>query len=116
MRAYLIAIAVLLVLAAQPSNGWKKGAGDAIWDLNCDFYGNDIGREQTAGEDCSRKCAENSECTHFTYRDGWCYLKRNKRGWVEGRENGPVCGYIKGRSCQDCWGAADPYKRIKYNT
>ena len=101
MKACMIAIGVLLVLAVSSTRAWRDGALDTKWDFDCDFYGNDVGRMQTEGENCGLQCHYNDQCTHFTWRDQMCYLKRNENYWRANHAPGAVCGFIEGRSKQD---------------
>ena len=47
------------------------------WAFDCDFYGFDLIKHNTSGEECGKKCAYNVKCTHFTYNQDTqrCYLK-----------------------------------------
>ena len=102
MKASLFAIAVLLATSVASTNAWKVGSGGSVlWDFNCNFLGNEIDRQETSGEDCGGTCVANLRCTHFTWRDGTCFLKRFTRSsWNENAEAGPVCGFVRGRSMQ----------------
>lgn len=46
------------------------------WALGCEFIGNDLKNVRSAGEECGGKCAANPECTHFTWNDGTCWMKK----------------------------------------
>ena len=72
---------------------WNSGEGGFKWLLNCDFFGNDIGRFVATGEQCGGLCIANPECNHFRNTEGTCYLK--KAPLTTSRTiNGGMCGYV----------------------
>ena len=83
------------------ARNWRQGDnGQVRWDYNCDFYGSDLYNKPSTGEQCGGFCIAESQCTHFTYYSGTCYLKRNVNGFRETSTNGPVCGFVINRSNQ----------------
>ena len=81
---------------------WKDGNGDQVgYDLDCDFFGNDIASVDGRGEDCGGACLHNGSCTHFTWFNNKCYLKRASKSGRRAsfrRINGAVCGFVKTRT------------------
>ncbi|KAK4015956.1 hypothetical protein OUZ56_030921 [Daphnia magna] len=75
-------------------NDWRIGGSDVKWQINCDFYGNDIDKIASSGEDCGNICIAMRPCTHFRYLDGFCYMKAAPITTVRTPTNGGVCGYI----------------------
>ncbi len=106
MKVSSILSIVLLIVAVSmttvSARDWKFGDGGlARWDFNCDFNGHDIKCMRSRGEQCGGICIANRACTHFTYNDGTCCIKKNNRGFVEMHSSGAVCGFIPGRSAQN---------------
>ena len=96
----LLLVIIGAIFVVVPTSSWRTGGSGALWDYHCDFYGRDIARSPSSGGECGAKCASNSQCPHFTYRDGFCYLKRSTSALREKSEIGPICGFIRGRSSQ----------------
>lgn len=49
------------------------------WAPGCDFPGNDLKYELTkipVNNQCEYKCGKTSGCTHYTWNDGVCYMKK----------------------------------------
>ena len=77
---------------------WQIGdSGLSRWDFSCDFTGRDIDSKSSSGEQCGGICISNSQCTHFTFGNGICWMKRNTNQWFESNSPGAVCGFIPGR-------------------
>lgn len=60
----------------------------------CDFIGNEYRREFiTTYYECSKRCTNIPDCTHFTWSDGLCFLKSGfvNKSNVVSRQNF-VCG------------------------
>jgi hypothetical protein len=58
---------------------WQNGK-DGPWAFGCDFFGNDLSRVASRGEECSGKCKQTSGCTHYTWTNfngGTCWMKKN---------------------------------------
>ncbi|KZS16378.1 Peroxinectin-like protein [Daphnia magna] len=73
---------------------WNTGYGGVKWLFNCDFPGYDIGNQPSSGENCGRICIENSNCNHFSYHNGICYMKTVPIIHVpRSPANGGVCGF-----------------------
>ena len=82
-------IAVTTISAVSAFN-FQSGNGGAIqYALGCDFYGNDIGQIPGPGEQCGGNCLSNSQCTHFTWYNNVCYIKRFT--------NSPIATSLNGR-------------------
>ncbi|KAG4077514.1 hypothetical protein HA402_002941 [Bradysia odoriphaga] len=75
-------------ITVAPVIDWNKDN----WAKNCDFKGNDLKIVHTSADECGRRCATTSGCTHYTWVDsfispvfpyilrkglGVCYLKKN---------------------------------------
>jgi hypothetical protein len=48
------------------------------WAHSCDFINNDLTNAYIPGEDCSKRCAQTSGCTHYTWNQsnsGTCWMK-----------------------------------------
>jgi len=60
----------------------------------CDFFGSDIGSVAGPGEQCGNKCVSDSQCTHFTWYNNVCYLKRFSNSPTATNLNGGVCGWV----------------------
>ena len=72
--------------------------------MNCDFRGNDLKKVRSSGELCSTMCAQETDCTHYSWTNtdgGSCFLKSGKvckKDAVHYSEGGSVCGIEK----EDC--------------
>ncbi|CAF5002913.1 unnamed protein product [Rotaria socialis] len=70
------------------------------WAMSCNFPGNDMFNVQIRGEDCGGRCAQTSNCTHFTwttYLGGTCWLKSgavSKNDAIETSDLSMVCGVV----------------------
>jgi len=73
-----VAVAAVAVLASPASAArWRLGSnGTVFYSLDCDFYGNDLFRQSTRGEDCGGLCVRTRGCSHFTWNKGNCFLKK----------------------------------------
>ena len=77
---------------------WQSGSNGAVkWASNCDFFGGDIGQKSGPAANCGDHCAANSQCTHFTWSNDVCYLKKLSGKAVEVDLNGAVCGFVPSR-------------------
>ena len=82
------------VILAQ---NWQNGNnGQVKWAMDCDFYGSDIGQQSGGGELCGGFCLCNSQCTHFTWFNNVCYMKRitNSSVIAPTTLQTAVCGYV----------------------
>ena len=70
------------------------------WANDCDFTGHDSTSFDDPYNSCGAQCYSSETCTHFTWVDGSCYLKRNPRKKAEepSENTGAVCGYIPSRT------------------
>jgi len=78
---------------------WQDGDNGLVtWASGCDFFGNDIGKKKSAGEECGQICINNPSCTHFTWGwDSYCFLKSAVKptAWPITTEG--VCGWVNSR-------------------
>nr|CAH0103912.1 unnamed protein product [Daphnia galeata] len=76
-----IIIGILFITLSMKSVGaqeWYDGDGGKVkWQYDCDFPGNDIG---SAGELCSSLCINTDGCSHFSYFEGVCHVKKAPSG------------------------------------
>ena len=79
---------------------WQKGASNVKWAFGCDFKGSDLYNVPSSGEDCGGKCANDRRCTHFTFSQGVCYLKKFHGSATATDLNGAVCGWVNRNSDQ----------------
>ena len=74
---------------------WNTGDGNVKWQFNCDYYGHDLERLPSSGENCGGLCVAHPKCTHFRYTDdGYCYLKTLPLTSRRTPAKGGVCGYL----------------------
>ncbi len=76
---------------------WNVARSDVKWLDDCDFFGHDIGREQSIAELCGDVCLNNPDCTHFRHVGGFCYVKKAPLSTPRTAVNGGMCGYISSR-------------------
>lgn len=71
------------------------------WALSCEFKGNDLKNVESSGEECGGICANNPQCTHFTWNYGTCWLKKyngvSRDDAVRVRDTSFTCGIIRNR-------------------
>jgi hypothetical protein len=93
---WMLFIVAAIVSGASAFN-WKCDSSLQVrWDYNCDFYGYDITRINSRSEECGDLCLSNNDCTHFTHRDGFCYLKKGDNlNAID--SSGAVCGFVQCR-------------------
>ena len=93
---------LLLILSLLTfSCGWKPGDNGLVnYDNNCNFQGNDIASVYGIPENCGGVCLANSQCTHFTWFQNVCYVKRQLNAQPVLYQQGAVCGNAVGRSSQ----------------
>jgi hypothetical protein len=85
--------------ASTASNGdWNVDAAHSVkWMFNCDWPGNVFHSPRMSSEECGPACARKRECTHFTHRDGVCFMKSYPNQFTGGPSlNMPnrVCGTV----------------------
>ena len=86
---------VSIAISAVASFNWQDGSSNAKWSTDCDFYGSDIGNvPNSPGDQCSTNCANNAQCTHFTWYSGTCYLKHFDSPATATGLNGAVFGWV----------------------
>ena len=68
--------------------------GLIMWASGCDYYGNDIGSQPGPGETCGSTCVQNSQCTHFTWANNVCYMKKATNPTATAGNGVTVCGWV----------------------
>ena len=73
---------------------WEKER----WAFGCDFIGRTFEEVRIPGEKCGDACFDNTNCTHFTYTEGKCFMKsgrgRPEDAYVTDGFSSIVCGYM----------------------
>ena len=67
--------------------------GKVMWASGCDFVGNDIGKQAILAQNCGDACVANGQCTHFSWSNGGCYLKKAVDPSATNCNGGCICGY-----------------------
>jgi hypothetical protein len=57
---------------------WRLDGEYSVWAENCDFPYNDIEGVKVSKWNCVLECYNSTECTHFTWSQGNCWLKRGE--------------------------------------
>ena len=66
MKPCCVSVLIFFVVLATASADWYTGTGGRVlWDSDCDFPGNDIGRNASLATECGRLCVDNSQCRYF---------------------------------------------------
>lgn len=94
----ILSTAILLTaLTFSAAYNFQSGSnGLVMWAYNCDFNGHDIAKEATAGDNCGGICASNTQCTHFTYSEGFCFMKKAANPPPTDLK-GAICGWVQNR-------------------
>ncbi len=94
---------------------WKDGSKKRVkWSSDCDYCGMDIQYIPSSKEECVDHCANNSRCTHFTWANGFCWLKQSDSGSIiPVARNGTNCGYVVKFFR---WIDGTSYSRLKWNS
>lgn len=89
-----VTLLFLTICSVQAIN-WNYEAGGGKWAFDCDFSGNDIGRENVSSEECGGVCYRTPGCTRFTWSgtQRTCILKNGNNQPFDFRHGG-VCGYV----------------------
>ena len=94
----IIISGILFITLSMKSVGaqeWRDGDGGKVkWQYDCDFFGYDIGNQQTAGDQCGSLCINTNGCSHFSHSEGVCYLKKAPSGIARQQKSGVVCGFL----------------------
>ena len=45
------------------------------WAMNCEFFCNEFRREFIPSEECHKLCENISDCSHYSWNNGVCYIK-----------------------------------------
>ena len=75
---------------------WNEDLGNS-WSFGCNFANNDLTNVITQREFCSSRCRLTLGCTHYTWSNGVCYLKRTavtKANAVKIFNQNAVCGIL----------------------
>jgi hypothetical protein len=89
---------------------FRSGIFDVKWQLNCDFFGDDIGsmrigfeqqiRDKSGyltEEQCGRFCAANPNCSHFRLHEENCYMKKKPITSLGTFTSNGLCGFVPWR-------------------
>ena len=72
---------------------WNDGNGSQSAS-GCNFFGNDLKNVNSMREDCSEKCKQTKGCTHYTWTNGTCWMKK---GLISKSDTSQVSGdYVCG--------------------
>lgn len=74
--------------------------GQVMWAIGCEFKGNDIGNQAILAKYCGDACATNGQCTHFSWTNGVCYMKKAVNPSATNC-NSCVCGYVTSQGIYD---------------
>ncbi|GMF13529.1 unnamed protein product [Phytophthora lilii] len=104
-RSQAIALCTAGAMALGSSAAFQVGTqGRVMWQNNCDFNGDDLRSERGIPDVCGDLCANDSDCTHWTwtyFNGGTCWLKSGKTATISTHWGGG-CGYVIDRfSCPD---------------
>ena len=96
VKNFVLAFLSLALLSTVLAVNWQDGNnGKVKWAMDCDFYGSDIGNQGGTGDLCGGFCLANSQCTHFTWSNNVCYMKRISNPNVQPTYlKSAVCGYV----------------------
>jgi hypothetical protein len=68
---------------------------DNVWAMQCQFKGNDLNSVNALGERCSTLCKEMTQCTHYTWKSGMCWLNSGEISKNDASHStGDICGLI----------------------
>ena len=99
-KIFLLHIVVLflsLSMKLVDAQQWNDGDGGKVkWQFDCDFHGYDIRNERIPGERCGSLCINTNGCSHFSYFNGVCYLKKVPSGTPRQPATGGLCGFLTG--------------------
>ena len=73
MRTILIFLIMSSVFLVKSQWNWR-----ASWVYGCDFFDRDFANARTNRNECPRRCAYTTGCTHFTwtlFNGGTCWMK-----------------------------------------
>lgn len=96
VKNFVLAFLSVVLLGTVSAVNWQDGNNGKIkWAMDCDFYGSDIGNQGGTGDLCGGFCLANSQCTHFTWSNNVCYMKRISNSNVQPTYlKSAVCGYV----------------------
>ena len=82
---------------------WNEGDGRKVsWSLDCEFWSStDIESLAIAPEVCGLECYNNAQCTHFTHKNGHCFLRKieisSVSDGIPAKSPGSMCGFVRSR-------------------
>uniref|UniRef100_A0A915HI10 Apple domain-containing protein n=1 Tax=Romanomermis culicivorax TaxID=13658 RepID=A0A915HI10_ROMCU len=71
---------ICLIMMHNVKPDYQKGYNNGyqiLWHQDCDFAGYDFSNSRSSPGQCVSKCTHNSDCTHFAWFNGVCYLKHS---------------------------------------
>lgn len=91
----IISLLFLSTITSVLAYNWYNGGAGITYGLDCDFRWGDIGKYPSTAEQCGPMCMNQfSQCTHFTWWNGYCWIKRfNSNAAAKGLPGG-VCGWV----------------------
>ena len=96
------------MISSVAAYNWQSGAKNVMWARGCDFWVSDFSSvANSPPEKCGDHCADDPQCTHFTWWRGTCYLKHtdsSATAWPS--NNSAVCGWVN-RGCTTSSNSAD---------
>ena len=75
MKIILLLI-ICVCFSACDAIVWMSGSNGGVWARNCNFPGNDMWKTNIHESQCYSRCQQTMGCTHFSYKDGACWMKR----------------------------------------
>lgn len=89
--------AAAVAIATGVSSAFEVGSqGRVMWQHNCDYYGDDLYSAPGIPDVCGDLCANDSDCTHWTwtyFNGGTCWLKNGEKATISTYWGGG-CGYV----------------------
>ncbi|KAE9045061.1 hypothetical protein PR003_g13327 [Phytophthora rubi] len=112
-RSPVLALSVAAVVAMTRSSSAAAFAvgsqGRVMWQNNCDYYGSDIYSVPGIPDICGDLCANDSDCTHWSwtyFKGGTCWLKNGEAASIS-TYWGAGCGYVIDRFSSSDAASAD---------
>uniref|UniRef100_K3WZR8 Apple domain-containing protein n=1 Tax=Globisporangium ultimum (strain ATCC 200006 / CBS 805.95 / DAOM BR144) TaxID=431595 RepID=K3WZR8_GLOUD len=93
----LVAAAFMGSLLPSSTMSWELGSGNrGMWNSNCDYLGQDFRGVGSSSQSCGDICADDPNCSHWTWYNGNCFLKTGNEHLTSPLQ-GATCGFILGR-------------------
>ena len=87
----------LLYKCTGPALQWTEELGNS-WAYSCDFANFNLSSVSIRKELCSTKCRLTLGCTHYSWSNGVCYLKKNsfisKINAINNNNKNTLCGIL----------------------